>query len=165
MKKAPLVIAAIAALSLHTASAKADGPPAAAQSVADWQRIGGFTSLGVGTAAFAVSFVSMLQIQSMNADPTLHAYRLTVYQRAGAVDACKVAETDASAAAVDVRSICSKGKTFETLQIVMLPIGALATAAGALLLSTDRRPWTSKVPEVRAAVGKSSTKVDVTFRF
>lgn len=135
---------------------------------ANWKRIGGFTALGVGVATAVVGFVSMAQVngaqsvlegKSAGSDGKMINYRDRVSPSG---DTCPAGATGA------LGDACSKGKTFQTVQIAMFPIAAVAGGLGIFMLATagksapppGRTGWT-----VLPQVGPGAGKLDLTYTF
>jgi hypothetical protein len=127
---------------------------------ANWKRIGGFAALGVGVATAVVGFVSMAQVNSAQGILDQPGNRDGV-SPSGDVCTAKAGNTDVSGA-------CSKGKTFQTVQIAMFPVAAVAGGVGIFLLATagksapppGKTGWT-----VLPQVGPGSGKLDLTYTF
>ena len=127
---------------------------------ANWKRIGGFAALGVGVASAVVGFVSMAQVGS--AQKSLDDTRGTLGPNQ---DVCSN-PVPAAGSAVD--SACSKGKTFQTVQIAMFPVAAVAGGVGIFLLATAGKgaPAPNKTGfTVLPQVGPGAGRLDVTYRF
>jgi hypothetical protein len=121
------------------------------------RRIGGIVALGVGGVAAAVGFASMAQVAS--AQTTIDTLRKT-QSMANGFDWC-------SSPPASISSACSKGHTFQTMQIVMFPVAAVGAGVGIFLIATSGKsapkPTTGLTwnPQVGPGIGK----LDVGYTF
>jgi hypothetical protein len=118
--------------------------------------IGGIASLGVGVAFGVVGLVAGLQVKSAQSE--FDEYRR---DQPESRDMCKNATGDAA-------SLCSKGKTFQTLELVAFPVAAVAAGVGIFLIATSR-PSAPKQPTTGFTfdpqVGPTGGKLGVTYTF
>jgi hypothetical protein len=137
-----------------TMVARADGGGA------NWKRIAGFGALGVGVVFTAVGIASSVQVSSVNNDASYTQYRTL---DGSSSDVCSDAAANKlnPGLATTVTSLCSKGKTFQALQIASYPIAAVAGGVGIFLIATSGRGGVSKPrtglqvdPQLGPGVGK-----------
>jgi hypothetical protein len=126
--------------------------PSGDSSPMNGRRIGGIAAISVGAVAAAVGFASMAEVSS--AQNQINSKRQS-QSRPSSFDWC----SSPNAAANGLTDACSKGKTFQTLQIVFFPVAAVAVGTGIYLVATSGRsaPKTSGllwVPQVGPGVGK-----------
>lgn len=146
--------------------------PAGDRSPINGKRVGGFVSLGAGVAFGVVGLISALQVNSAQS-----AIADAVAGQPQSFDLCDSATyvnwrppspgmkqpTSAS-----FENNCSKGKTFQTMQIAMFPLAAVAGGVGIFLLATsgksapspNRTGWT-----VLPQVGPTGGALEATYRF
>jgi hypothetical protein len=123
-----------------------------------------------------VGVVSMLKVNSLNKDSGFDAYR---HSFAGDKDVCDAAKkgrvgAPGSSSPNEVVDLCNSASTYKTLQFILLPVGALAAAAGVYLITTDSGESTPapsagatalRSLQIAPSVGKSSGSLDVRFQF
>jgi hypothetical protein len=127
----------------------------------NWRRVGGFTALGLGVAAAAVGFASMAQVKSAQ-DALGDKSSGPASMEVGSIDLC-----DASHSAhYMIASACSKGKTFQTLQIAMFPLAAVLGGVGIYLVATAGRsaPRTGGL-QLTPLVGPGGGMLDLKYTF
>jgi hypothetical protein len=121
------------------------------------KRIGGYAALGAGVAFGVVGLVSALQVKSAQdaIDPARQG-------RPASFDVC----SDANAKSLNLDGACGKGKTFQTLQIAMFPLAAVAGGVGIFLIATSGKsaPKTGHL-QVLPQVGPTGGRLDVTYNF
>jgi hypothetical protein len=127
----------------------------------NWRKVGGFTALGLGVAAAAVGFASMAQVKSAQ-DALGNKDSGPASMEPLSVDLCD----DAHAAKYGLASACSKGKTFQTVQIAMFPLAAVLGGVGIYLVATSGKsaPKTGGL-QVTPLVGPNAGKLDLTYTF
>jgi hypothetical protein len=117
------------------------------------KRVGGYAALGAGVAFAVVGVVSALQVKSAQdaIDPT----------RAG-----KPTTFDVCGPTTGSPDACSKGKTFQAVQIAMFPLAAVAGGVGIYLIATSGKsaPRTGNL-QVLPQVGPTGGRLDVTYTF
>jgi hypothetical protein len=123
--------------------------PAGDTTPINWRRVGGIGALGLGVVFAAVGGASVAQVVS--AQSTIDKQRKTV-SKDPSFDWCKAPPTELADA-------CSKGKTFQTMQIVFFPLAAVAGGAGIYLIATSAKsaPRTAGFmvnPQLGPGVGK-----------
>lgn len=150
--------------------------PAGDRSPINGKRIGGFVSLGAGVAFGVVGLVSALQVNSAqnSGGDTVKSISELAKGQPTSFDVCDKATYGSHnpPLSADVYSnysaACSKGKTFQTLQIAMFPLAAVAGGVGIFLLATsgksapspNRTGWT-----VLPQVGPTGGALEATYRF
>jgi hypothetical protein len=124
----------------------------------NWKRYAGFGALGVGVIFAIVGIASSVEVNSVNNDPNLTKYRML---NGSSSDVCGLTATDTvnTGLATSVSSLCSKGKTFQALQIASYPIAAVAGGVGIFLIATSgkfapRRSGLQIDPQVGPGIGK-----------
>jgi hypothetical protein len=157
--------------------AKSDQPaPVVAGGGSSWKRPAGYAAAGVGGALLIGGVVSMLKVNSLNKDSGFDAYR---HSFAGDKDVCDAAKkgrvgAPGSSSPNEVVDLCNSASTYKTLQFILLPVGALAAAAGVYLITTDSGESTPapsagatalRSLQIAPSVGKSSGSLDVRFQF
>lgn len=116
----------------------------------DWQKIGGFTALGLGVGFAAVGVISSLRIGSLEDDVEPARDDVPADQ-----DVCEYvgrvggSELDFPSA----HQACEDAGTFEALQMVMYPLAAVSIGAGVVLLTTA--DWSGD-PETAAEASRRS---------
>lgn len=123
----------------------------------NWKRIGGYGALGAGVVFGVVGLVSALQVKS--AQDAIDPARAG---RGADFDVC----SDMNAPSLNLSSACSKGKTFQSLQIAMFPLAAVAGGVGIFLIATSGKsaPKTGNL-QVLPQVGPTGGRLDVTYNF
>jgi hypothetical protein len=116
------------------------------------KRIGGYVSLGAGVAFGVVGIVSALQVK--NAQDAIESARKGV---SSSVDVCTTNTSIANA--------CSKGKTFQTTQIIFFPLAAVAGGLGIYLVATSGKSAPKTGFMVNPQVGPGGGKLDLTYTF
>lgn len=146
--------------------------PAGDRSPINGKRIGGFVSLGAGVAFGVVGLVSALQVNSAQT-----GIADAVAGQPQSYDVCdsatygnwrKTSTSTQVPSTTDFENKCSKGKTFQTMQIAMFPLAAVAGGVGIFLLATsgksapspNRTGWT-----VLPQVGPTGGALEATYRF
>ena len=146
--------------------------PAGDRSPINGKRVGGFVSLGAGVAFGVVGLISALQVNSAQT-----AIADAVTGQPQSFDVCDsgtygnwrpTTTSTNKPAAGGFENNCSKGKTFQTLQIAMFPLAAVAGGVGIFLLATsgksapspNRTGWT-----VLPQVGPTGGALEATYRF
>jgi hypothetical protein len=121
------------------------------------KRVGGYAALGAGVAFAVVGLVSALQVKSAQdaIDPTRDG-------KGTNFDVCD----SANAAGLGIDSACSKGKTFQAVQIAMFPLAAVAGGVGIYLIATSGKsaPRTGNL-QFLPQVGPTGGRLDVTYTF
>ncbi|APR83533.1 Hypothetical protein A7982_08882 [Minicystis rosea] len=119
------------------------------------KRIGGYAALGAGVVFGVVGFVSMAQVKS--AQGAIDDVRQNTPSN---VDVCD------NMANPGIVSACNKGKTFQTVQIAMFPLAAVAAGAGIYLIATSGKsaPKTGSL-QFLPQVGPQGGRLDVTYSF
>jgi len=128
--------------------------PAGGSASFNGKRIGGYAALGGGVVFAVIGLVSALQVKSAQ-DAIQDERKL----HPASVDVC-------DPAIVGIESACSKGKTFQALQIAMFPLAALAGGFGIYLIATSGKsaPRTGNL-QVLPQVGPTGGRLDVTYSF
>jgi hypothetical protein len=116
------------------------------------RRIGGIAAIAVGGVAAVVGFASMAQVAS--AQSKINQQRQSI-SKPPSFDWC-------NPPAAGLADSCSKGKTFQTLQIVMFPVAAVAAGVGIFLVATSGKsaPKTTGLT-VNPQVGPGGGMLDV----
>jgi hypothetical protein len=130
--------------------------PAADRSPINWKRVGGFGALGVGVITGVVGLVSAVKVNGVVGDKSYDAYR---HANSGSNDVCSSPTPVPS----NIANLCSTGKTFQTLEIAMFPVAAVAGGLGIFLIATSGRsaPKTTGLtfdPQVGPGIGKLDLK-------
>ncbi|MFT3773585.1 MAG: hypothetical protein QM820_50055 [Minicystis sp.] len=127
--------------------------PAGDRSPINGKRVGGYASLGAGVAFGIVGIVSALQVKSAQdaIDPERKKYGPNT-------DVCSDLNT--------VPDACSKGKTFQAVQIAMFPLAAVAGGLGIYLIATSGKsaPKTGNLqvlPQVGPTGGRLESDLQV----
>jgi hypothetical protein len=123
----------------------------------NWRRIGGFGAIGFGVVSAVVGFASMAQVKS--AQTTIDAKRTSTPELA-TFDWC----ASSNATMYGIADACSKGKTFQTMQIVFFPLAAIAGGLGIYLVATSGKtaPRTTGFM-VNPQVGPGGSKIDLSY--
>jgi len=102
----------------------------------------GYTLIGVGVASLAGWGVSMYMVGETNDDPTFVAYKDAFPETAD--DVCDLADGNDNARGQisamqlsEVKSLCSRGRTFNLLQWVFLGAGVLSAGVGTFVLVSE----------------------------
>jgi len=122
----------------------------------NWRRVGGFTALGVGVAAAAVGFASMAQVKS--AQDAIGDAR---DKEQSSIDVCD----GGHAKTYGIAGACSKGKTFQTVQIAMFPLAAVLGGVGIFLVATGGKSAPRTGWQVQPLLGPNAGKLDLTYTF
>jgi hypothetical protein len=117
------------------------------------RRIGGFAAIGLGVVSAVVGFASMGEVSS--AQNTINTLRNGTPKPAS-FDWC--ASPPAS-----ISDACSKGKTFQTMQIVFFPLAAIAGGVGIYLVATSGKSAPRTGFMVNPQVGPGGSKLDVSY--
>lgn len=159
------------------AIAKTEQPPPPPSEGGSWKRPAGYAAVGVGGALIIGGVVSMLKVNSLNKDSGFDAYR---HSFAGDKDVCDVAKKGrvgmpGASSPGEVVDLCSSASTYKTLQFVLLPVGALAAAAGVYLITSSGGEGEAAAPSTAASrlrrlqiapsIGKSSGSLDIRYEF
>lgn len=125
---------------------------AAGPSTTNWKRIGGYGALGAGVAFGIVGVVSAVQVKSAQdaIDPARTGIPSTV-------DVCSSNGT--------IGAACSKGKTFQTTQVVFFPLAAVAGGLGIYLVATSSKSAPRMGLLVNPQVGPGGGRLDLTYTF
>ena len=127
----------------------------------NWRRYGGFGAIGLGVVSAVVGFVSMAQVAS--AQSTIDVQRKSPSNPAStkvpSFDWC----ADANAKTYGISDACSKGKTFQTMQIVFFPVAAVAAGLGVYLVATSGKSAPRTGLTVNPQVGPGTGKVDLAY--
>jgi hypothetical protein len=102
----------------------------------------GYTLIGVGAASLAGWGVSMYLVDSTNKNDTFVQYKRAFPETAD--DVCDLADGGDNASGrvsasqlADVKSLCSRGRTFNLLQWVFLGAGVLSASVGTFILVSE----------------------------
>jgi hypothetical protein len=102
----------------------------------------GYTLIGVGAASLAGWGVSMYLVNDTNKDRTFVAYKNAFPQTTD--DVCDLADSNNTAGGAvsaaqlsDVKSLCSRGRTFNMLQWVFLGAGVLTASVGTFIVVSE----------------------------
>lgn len=138
--------------------------PVAGTSTTNWRRAGGYGAVGAGVAFGVVGLVSALQVKSAQ---DVLAPKLTA--QPASFDICdKATYGNAKAPAPsfgEFQNACSKGKTFQTTQIIFFPLAAVAAGLGLYLVATSGRSAPKTGLVVNPQVGPGGGKLDLTYTF
>jgi D-Tyr-tRNAtyr deacylase len=117
----------------------------------------GYTLIGVGAASLAGWGVSMYLVNDTNKDPGFVGYKAAFPQSTD--DVCDLADSDntaggrvSAAQLSNVKSLCSRGRTFNLLQWVFLGAGVLSASVGTFIVVSE-----SGSNENEAAAAKART--------
>jgi hypothetical protein len=131
------------------------------------KRIGGFAALGAGVAMGVVGLISAVQVNSAQG-----ALNPDLTGQPDSFDICDSStygkHTPPLAASVydqKYAGACGKGKTFQTLQIAMFPLAAVAGGVGIFLIATSGKSPPKTGWTVQPNVGLSGGTVDFTYKF
>ena len=131
----------------------------------NWKKTAGYVGVGVGGAMILGGIYSLIQVNSINHDSGFDAYRKGFGPND---DVCKQAAAGTVVAGApspaDIKSKCDSGSTYQTLQYVLFPVGAIAAGVGVYFLASSSKQETGKV-EVTPSVGIGSGRVDLRVRF
>jgi hypothetical protein len=136
--------------------------PVADNTPVNGRRIGGIVALGAGVVAAAVGFASMAEVASSQSAINVHRNHTS---EPAAFDWCSSAPNMGISMFPDLSSPCSKGHTFQTLQIAMFPIAAVAGGVGIYLIATSGKsgkPATTGL-SVNPQLGPGNGKLDVSY--
>ena len=124
----------------------------------NWKRVGGIAALGGGVVFGIVGAVSAGQVNSVNSQAA------DLRKSKNVTDPC----VDATAKALNFTDTCNKGKTFQTLQIVMFPLAAVAGGLGIYMIATSGRSEPAPVKTgfvFDPQIGPQGGKLDLTYTF
>lgn len=128
------------------------------------KRIGGFAALGAGVAMGVVGLISAVQVNSaqgnLNADLTGQPDKFDICDETTYKFALRTPNAFSS-----VSGACSKGKTFQTLEIAMFPLAAVAGGVGIFLIATSGKSPPKTGWTVLPNVGPTGGTVDFTYQF
>ncbi len=131
--------------------------PVGEASPTNWRRIGGFGAIGLGVVSAVIGIASAAQVSS--AQSTIDGKRKTTSE-ATTYDWCSSANT----ATNGLSDACSKGKTFEAMQIVFFPLAAVAGGLGVYLVATSGKPSAPKTGLTwNPQVGPGIAKLDLSY--
>jgi hypothetical protein len=124
------------------------------------RRVGGAVAIGLGAVFAIVGFASMAEVAS--AQSTINTKRNSTPESAS-FDWCSSANT----ASNGLSDACSKGKTFQTMQIVMFPLAAVAGGVGIYLVATSGKsaPKPTTGFSVNPQLGPGNGKLDISYTF
>lgn len=129
------------------------------------KRVGGYAALGAGLVFGVVGLVSAVQVNSaQKAIDGTNNLRDTLPQ---SVDLCdQTTYPTGLDPNVYNKNACSKGKTFQTLQIAMFPLAAVAGGVGIFLIATSGKsaPKMGNL-QVLPQIGPQGGRLDVTYNF
>jgi hypothetical protein len=102
----------------------------------------GYTLIGVGAASLAGWGVSMYLVNDTNKDQSFVGYKAAFSQTTD--DVCDLADSNntaggnvSAAQLSDVKSLCSRGRTFNLLQWVFLGAGVLSASVGTFIVVSE----------------------------
>jgi hypothetical protein len=154
---------------------KSEQPPPPPAEGSSWKRPAGYAAVGVGGALLIGGVVSMLKVNSLNKDSGFDAYRHSFAGDKDVCDAAKKGRVGAPGASSpsEVVDLCNSASTYKTLQFVLLPLGALAAAAGVYLITTGGESGSASSTaasrlqrlQISPAIGKSSGSLDIRYAF
>jgi len=146
-----------AEVSLHPSTAEPDTPT-------NWRLVGGIAGLGAGVGFGIVGLISTLQVNGIQNDDSFADYRK---KHPDSKDVCEDAKAGASDVDTKVADQCSKGSTFEALQVIFYSLAAVSGGVGIYLLATSSRSDSAAATglTVQPSIGKQSGRLDVTYRF
>lgn len=131
------------------------------------KRIGGFVALGAGVAFGIVGLVSALQVNSAQG-----ALSPDLAGQPDNFDVCDpstyknhVPALEQSVYQSKYEGACGKGKTFQTLEIAMFPLAAIAGGVGIFLIATSGKSAPKTGWTVVPNVGPTGGTVDFAYRF
>jgi hypothetical protein len=119
----------------------------------------GFGAIGLGVVSAVVGIVSATQVQS--AQSTIDQVRKSMqHSEPTTFDWC----SSANATGAGLSDACSKGKTFQTMQIVFFPLAAVAGGLGIYLVATSGKsaPKTGGLT-VNPQLGPGAGKLDLAY--
>ncbi len=128
------------------------------------KRLAGFGAVGVGVVFGIVGIASAVQVNSVQG--TVNTVRTG---QPASADVCSSGfmsgYTGGAVSASALSNACSKGKTFQTLQIVSFPLAAVAGGLGIFLIATSGKsaPKTTGGFTVTPQVGPGLDKVDLAY--
>jgi hypothetical protein len=137
--------------------------PIAENASINWRRVGGIGALGLGVVAAVVGFVSVGEVaQAQSAIDLVRKGQGNA--KPSSFDWCSDANTMPGAPGGNLASACSKGKTFQTMQIAFFPIAAVAGGAGIYLIATSAKsaPRTAGL-SVNPQLGPGAGKLDLSY--
>jgi hypothetical protein len=123
----------------------------------NWRRIGGYGAIGLGVVSAAIGIVSATQVQS--AQSSIDQYRKTVNESTSS-DWCSapLVNTEPS-----LSGACSKGKTFQAMQIVFFPLAAVAGGLGIYLVATSGKSAPKAGLTINPQLGPRAGKLDLAY--
>ena len=142
---------------------KPEKPATMADSAHGWRGIAGLSAVGVSVAFVGAGLVSTLQVSSVQNDDAFVEYRR---RHPESRDVCADAESGSSPQDARVSDLCSKGSTFEVLQLVFYGAAAVSMGAGIYLLATNpsgRAPASALTLSPR--VGPRAASATATYSF
>lgn len=122
----------------------------------NWRKVGGFSAIGLGVVSAIVGFASMSQVSS--AQGTIDTKRKSIPEPAS-FDWC----SDANAQMNGITDACSKGKTFQTMQMVFFPLAAVAGGVGIYLVATSGKSAPKTGLQFNPQVGPGIGKLDLSY--
>jgi hypothetical protein len=118
----------------------------------------GFGAIGLGVVSAVVGIVSATQVQS--AQNTIDAVRKNpAHSQPSTFDWC----SSSNAASVNLSDACSKGKTFQTMEIVFFPLAAVAGGLGVYLVATSGKSAPKTGLVVNPQFGPGGGKLDLSY--
>jgi hypothetical protein len=138
--------------------------PAADRSPINWKRIGGYAALGVGVGAGIGGLVSALKVNGVQS--TVDGARVgnETIQNVCTKDPSTPWQRTPTVSDAQLKSACDTGKTFQTLQIALFPVAAVAGGLGIFLIATSGGKSAPKSGfVVNPQVGPGIGKLDVTY--
>ncbi len=135
--------------------------PMETKTAVNWRKVGGFTSLGVGVAAFAVGIVGTVQTAGAQFRDVYKDYAGSTVTK----DVCASSAAGADHPNAAVATLCDTGKRGERLQAIVYPIAAVAGGLGIYLIATSA---SSAKPaktgfKIDPQVGLGGGKLDLTY--
>jgi hypothetical protein len=116
----------------------------------------GYTLIGVGAASLAGWGVSMYLVNNTNKDKTFVTYKTAFPTTTD--DVCDLADSNntagghvSAAQLSDVKSLCSRGRTFNLLQWVFLGAGVLTASVGTFIVVSESGGTEEQTAKVRPA--------------
>ncbi len=126
------------------------------------KRVAGFAAIGVGAVFGIVGIASAVQVNGVQG--TVNQVRMGEPASADVCSSGFVDPTNSGVTSSNLSSACSKGKTFQTLQIVSFPLAAIAGGVGIFLVATSGKsaPRTTGFM-VNPQIGPGLNKVDLSY--
>jgi len=150
-----------ASRALQVAAQAPPPPPPPAVPGPSFRRIAGISSAGLAGASLVVGVFGSITVNSVMSDPELEALR---HRYPGSADACASAAAESD---LKGRSLCNRGNTAVTLQVVFYPAAIVFGAVGTYLILTSSKGSSTPPTQVQLFphIGPHAGGLEVTGTF